>query len=139
MKTPENSLAAFFDSYARANDQNDLTVIADFYAENFIAGGPNGNSAFKNDQTFIKWLQQLQEFNRETGMEQMHIVDYKETPISEDYTMTSIKWGARFHKTGKELITFDISYFLYIKTTPKIVMYISHLDQEELMKEKGLL
>lgn len=139
MKTQENSLAAFFDSYARANDQNDLTVIADFYAENFIAGGPNGNAAFKNDKTFVKWLQQVQEFNRQSGMEQMHIVDYKETPISKDYIMTSIKRGTRFHKTGEELITFDISYFLYIKTAPKIVMYISHLDQEELMKEKGLL
>jgi len=139
MKTPENSLAAFFDKYARANDQNDLTVIADFYAENFIAGGPKGSSAFKNDQTFIKWLQQVQEFNKETGMGQMHIVEYKEAPISEDYRMVSIKWGTRFHKTGEELITFDISYFLYVKTAPKIVMYISHLDQEELMKEKGLL
>ena len=93
MKAQENSLAAFFDSYARANDQNDSTVIADFYAENFIAGGPNGNSVFKNDKKFIKWLQQLQEFNKETWMEQMHIVDYKEKPISEDYIMANIKWG----------------------------------------------
>ena len=139
MKTLENSLSAFFDRYARANDQNDLTAIADFYADNFIAAGPNGNAAFKNDKTFIKWLQQVQEFNKRTGMEQMHIVDYKEASISEDYRMVNIKWGTRFHKTGEELITFDISYFLYVKIPPKIVMYISHSDQEKLMKEKGLL
>lgn len=64
MKTSENSLSAFFDSYARANDQNNLMVIADFYSDHFIAGGPNGNAVFKNDETFIQWLQQLQKFNR---------------------------------------------------------------------------
>ncbi len=139
MDTAEN-LRPFFEEYAQANDQNDLTSIAGFYADSFMAAGPKGSVTFTNDQHFVEWLRQLQEFNKQTGMKQMQIVNFEQTSISDDYQAAIITWGAKFPKTGDELITFDITYFLNVKqTTPKIIMYVSHSDQEDLMREKGLL
>lgn len=133
------NLKTFFERYAAANNNNDLKSITAFYAENFIAAVPQNNGAFKNDDSFIRWLEQVEQFNRQTGMQHMQVVRIKEIPISNEYTQATVTWGVKFKKTGDELITFDISYFLYLKDGPKIIMYISHEDQDDLMKAKGLL
>ncbi|QJB30574.1 hypothetical protein HF324_04070 [Chitinophaga oryzae] len=133
------NLKAFFERYAAANNNNDLNSIAGFYAESFIAAAPQGNGAFKNDDSFIRWLEQVEQFNRQTGMRHLQVVNIKEMPISTGYTQATVTWGAKFEKTGDELITFDISYFLYLTGGPKIIMYISHEDQEVVMRQKGLL
>nr|WP_295868203.1 hypothetical protein [uncultured Chitinophaga sp.] len=133
------NLKAFFERYAAANNNNDLKGITGFYAENFIAAIPGNNGAFKNDDSFIEWLKQVEQFNRQTGMQSIEVVRLKETPISNGYTQATVTWGAKYEKTGDELLTFDISYFLYLNGAPKIIMYISHEDQNELMKQKGLL
>jgi hypothetical protein len=140
MAATQHSLRAFFDQYAGANHQMNASTVAAFYADNFIAAGPKGNMAFQNDEKFLQWLNQLKDFNQQTGMSNMHIVQFQESAISENYRMVNIEWGVTFPKTGEELITFNISYFVDVtKQMPRIIMYISHVDQEDYMREKGLL
>jgi hypothetical protein len=140
MDQSENSLKAFFDRYAQASNVFDPATVASFYAESFIVAGPKGNAAFKNDEGFLQWLRQLGDFNQQVGMKEMTIINYMQSAISADYMMIRIKWGAQFHKTKDELFTFEISYFVYqTGNSPKIIMYISHEDQEDLMKANGLL
>ncbi len=140
MATPGNTLRSFFDQYAKATNQMKASTIAGFYADNFIAAGPKGNMTFRNDEKFLQWLNQLKEFNQQTGMGDMRIVNYTESPVSEHYKMVVIEWGVTFQKTGDELITFSITYFVDVTgKMPRIIMYISHLDQEDFMRSKGLL
>lgn len=135
-----HSLRSFFDQYAQATNEMKATTIAGFYADNFIAAGPKGNMVFQNDEKFLQWLNQLKEFNQQTGMGKMQIVHFQENPVSEHYRMVIIEWGVYFRKTGDELITFNISYFVDVTgKMPRIIMYISHVDQEDYMREKGLL
>lgn len=140
MNNRKYKLRNFFEEYAKLNNRNNLLAIANYYAPSFIAAGPKGNAAFNNDESFIEWLQQVQAFNSKSGMEAMQIVGYSEAIISPNYMTVDIEWGASFRKTGQELIRFTISYFVYLSDEqPKIVMYIAHEDQTDLMKEKGLL
>lgn len=140
MDQSENSLKAFFDQYAEASNVIDPATVASFYAENFIVAGPKGNAAFKNDEDFLQWLRQLRSFNQQVGMKEMTIMNYMQSAINANYIMVRIKWGAQFHKTKDELFTFEISYFVYqTGNLPKIIMYISHEDQEDVMKANGLL
>jgi hypothetical protein len=140
MAATHNSLRSFFDQYARANHDMNASTIAGFYADNFIAAGPKGSMVFQNDEKFLQWLNQLKEFNQQTGMGNMQIVNFQESAISEHYHMVTIEWGVTFPKTGDELITFKISYFVNVTAPmPGIIMYISHVDQEDYMREKGLL
>jgi hypothetical protein len=140
MPDPENSLRSFFEQYAQATNQMHAATIAGFYADNFIAAGPKGNMVFKNDEKFLQWLDQLKDFNHQTGMRNLRIVKYEETSIGKYYRMVIIEWGATFRKSGEELVTFEISYFADItKQAAKVIMYIAHEDQEDYMRERGLL
>jgi hypothetical protein len=135
-----HSLRSFFDQYAQATNEMKASTIAGFYADSFIAAGPKGNMVFQNDGKFLQWLNQLKEFNQQTGMGKMRVVGIEESPVSEHYLMVTVEWGVNFRKTGDELITFKISYFVDVTgKMPRIIMYISHLDQEDYMREKGLL
>ena len=61
-------------------------------------------------------------------------------PISDHYSLAKVHWGAKFCKTGAKLIEFDVSYIVD-KTgpEPKIIMFVAHQDEQEAMKNLGLL
>lgn len=134
-----HSLRSFFDQYAQATNEMKASTIAGFYADNFIAAGPKGNMVFQNDEKFLQWLTRLKEFNEQAKMGRMRIVGFEESPVSEHYQMVVVEWGVTFEKTGDDLITFKISYFVDVTgKMPRIIMYISHLDQEDYMRGKGV-
>ncbi len=114
--------------------------LAGFYDTSFLAAGPLGAAAFANDDAFRGWLQQVHDFNRDAGMTALEVVAVRETDISDEYVLASVRWGARFRKAGDERIEFEISYLLrLVDGSQKVVAYISHEDQEAAMRERGLL
>lgn len=77
---------------------------------------------------------------RGVGMEYGKILHATEMPIGDHHALVQVHWGVKFRKTGARLIEFDITYIID-KTglEPKIIMFISHEDEEEAMKRLGLL
>ncbi|PSK93174.1 hypothetical protein [Taibaiella chishuiensis] len=133
-------LKSFFERYAVLSSGGPLPELADCYAESFIVAGPEGNAAFRNDDAFARWLEQVAVKNREYGLRVMEVVGINELPLNDLYTGAIVTWGAQFEKTGAEQIRFKITYFLsLLDDKPKIIMYISDQSQEALMKSKGLL
>jgi hypothetical protein len=65
--------------------------------------------------------------------------EYVETPISNEYSMVHVHWGATFRNTGDKPIEFDVTHLVQ-KTgpEPKIIMFIAHQDEERAMKDLGL-
>lgn len=60
--------------------------------------------------------------------------------ISNEYSMIKVHWGVTFMKTGNRLIEFDVTYFVQkTGSEPKIIMFITHQDEEKSMKDLGLL
>jgi hypothetical protein len=60
-------------------------------------------------------------------------------PICNDYSMVVVRWGITFDKTGNRLIEFDKSYIIEeTGSEPKIILLISHVDEEAEMKKLGL-
>ena len=135
------SLEAFFRDYAAASFASEPERIAEFYAGSFIAAGPAGSAVFKNDDRFIEWLSQLRQFNQHSGMTAMEVVSVEQVKaLSERHLLSSVEWGARFKKTGEQLIKFRISYLVErVEETWKILVYVSEKDQEEEMRRLGLL
>ncbi|MGD8474095.1 MAG: hypothetical protein PVH95_07765 [Anaerolineae bacterium] len=133
-------LKSFFEAYSEASTSTDPTVLASHYADAFIASGPTGSAAFKNDEHFLAWLGQVYDFNRHVGMRSLEVVSIHETPISDHHAFATVQWGARFEKTGDERICFEISYLLRLSEgKPLIIAYISHEDQEDVMKARGVI
>lgn len=130
----------FFRRYARTSLGPEPEKLADFYDGSFLAAGPAGGAAFKNDEAFLEWLRQVRDFNRKSGMMGMEVDEVVETPLSDAYTIATVTWAATFRKTGDERIRFRISYILRESDDAlKVAAYISHEDQEAAMKTYGLL
>jgi hypothetical protein len=134
------NLQRFFTDYADVSMSGDPARVAAFYAPNFIAAGPQGSMIFANDATFLEWLRGVSDFNRSAGMQSLAVVDIAGTELSERHTLATVTWGARFEKTGEQLITFAITYLLEAGDGgPKVIAYVSHADQEAEMKRHCLI
>jgi hypothetical protein len=133
-------LKPFFEAYSESSMSSNPTALASHYADAFIASGPTGSAAFNNDEQFLAWLGQVCEFNQRVGMGSLEVVSIHETPISDHHAFATVEWGARFEKTGDERICFEISYLLrFSEAKPLILAYISHEDQQDVMKARGII
>jgi Domain of unknown function (DUF4440) len=128
-----------FEEYERAFNALDVEKQVPFFAEHFMSAGPRGSIAINRDE-FAKSAHQAAEYYRSVGQTSARILSMEETAISKEYSMVKVHWGATFKKTGDRLIEFDVTYFLQNpQSNPKIIMFIAHQDEEQAMKELGLM
>jgi hypothetical protein len=134
------ALRDYFRRYARVSLGPEPEKLAAFYDTSFLAAGPKGGAAFKNDAAFLAWLRELRAFNVKSGMTSMTFDAIGETPVGAGYTLARVTWAATFQRTGQTPIRFDISYLLReSEASFKVAAYIAHEDQEEVMRANGLL
>ena len=127
-----------FEDYGKAFSSLALQKTARLYAEDFIAAGPKGVISNTRD-VFIKNADKAAEFYRSVGQEKAEIKSMKETWFSENYVMVTVHWAAHF-KSLEDPVEFDVSYLVQLTDeTPKIILFISHEDEEETMKKLGLM
>ena len=134
-----DAVKRLFVEYEKAFNALDVEKQVPFFAEYFISAGPKGSIAQGRDE-FAKMATKSAEFFRRVGQTSAKILSIDEIPISNEYSMVRVHWGVTFKKSGNRLIEFDVTYFIQ-KTGPelKIIMFISHQDEEKAMKELGLL
>lgn len=134
------TLLAFFTRYAEISTGPQPQALAGLYAPTFIVGGPQGSQAFTNDASFIEWVRQVADFNRQHGMRDLTVVSVRDTTLSPIHTLATVTWATRFEKTGDRLIEFEISYLLEQDEDKwRILSYISRSDQSDEMTRAGLL
>lgn len=135
-----DSVSDFFTAYARASLGNDAGIIAKCYAENFMVAGPAGSMCYKNDEKFIAWLKNMFQVNRKLGMQDMKLIKVTTRPVGEFYTQAQVRWGAAYLKDPNDLIEFEITYILqHVNNDYKIIMYVTHENEEDVLKEKGVI
>ena len=133
-----DQLDTLFKQYATAFDQMDIKAISHFCADNFMSAGPNGIIS-QTKQEYVEKAEQVVNFYRSIGRKSARIISKRMMPICDKYTMVVIRWGITFEKTGSALIEFDISYIIYEEEPdPKIILFISHEDEEIAMKKLGI-
>jgi len=64
MTNRQERLVEFFERYSRASLGPEPERLAELYDASFLAAGPRGSAAFRNDESFLEWLRQTSE---ETG------------------------------------------------------------------------
>jgi len=131
-------LDTLFKQYEEAFDKLDLRAIASYYADTFIAAGPKGTIS-QNKKDFIEKAEQTASFYRSVGQKSARIMSKRVMPISNDYSMVVVRWGVKFERTGPREIEFDVSYIIQESINdPKIILFITHEDEEVAMKKLGL-
>jgi len=135
----DESIKAIFAEYEKAFASLDFKKSAGFFADTFISAGPRGVIA-QSKAEFIKLANEAADFYRQVGQTSAKIISADETPISNEYSMVKVHWGATFKKTGDRLIEFDVSYFIFRSVPePKIIMFIAHQDEQQAMRDLGLV
>lgn len=133
-----DKLENLFSEYESCFGKLDFQTMATFYSDSFMSAGPKGNITESKKQ----FLQKAREFSRyyqKAGMQSAKILSRYELSISDDYSMVTIHWGLTFKKTGEQKVEFDITYIIQkIGDEPKIIMMITHQDEEEKMRSLGI-
>ncbi len=135
----DQSIKKLFEEYEKAFSGLDIEKNAEFFADAFISAGPRGAIA-QSKTEFLTKAKQASDFYKSVGQESAKIISADEMPVSDNYSLVKVHWGAKFKKTGDKLIEFDVSYLVQ-KTgpEPKIILFIAHQDEEKAMEELGLL
>jgi hypothetical protein len=131
-------LRNFFDNYAIALSTSNHLMVANAYAETFIAAGPKVRAATFNDGLFAATLAQAALFYQKIGLHTFQIKQYEETQIDLDCLLVKIEWqGLGIH--DEERVTFDHSYIVQtVDNVSKIVLIFSHNEPARL-REQGLI
>ena len=132
----DQKLKDFFRDYEEAFRDLDFRRQAEHFSEHFVSAGPRGEIALDKEQ-FLAMAEKTTAFYRQVGMTGVRLTDAKETPITAEYTSVKTHWAATFRKTGDKQVEFDITYILHKGEKPKVVMFITHQDEEATMKELG--
>ena len=134
-----DQLDTLFKEYETAFDKLDVKTISGYCADSFISAGPKG-SITQSRKDYVKKAEQATKFYKSIGRNSAKIISKRVMPICNDYSMVVVRWGITFDKTGNKLIEFDTSYIIQeIGNEPKIILLISHEDEEEAMKKLALL
>lgn len=135
----QHNWQTFFERYAGHSIKAEAPELAAMYGDGFVAAGPRGSYAAKNDEAFLCWLHEVFRLNEAAGMQSLRPVHCAPVEASPHYQLVKVRWAARFAALAGE-VEFDISYLVFVaESEPKIVGYVSHEDQEERMRQEGLL
>ena len=133
-----DQLDTLFKEYENAFDKLDVKKISGYCADSIISAGPKGSIA-QNRKDYEKKAEQTNKFYKSVGRNSARIISKRVMPICNDYSMVVVRWGITFDKTGNRLIEFDTSYIIEeTGNEPKIILLISHEDEETAMKKLGM-
>ena len=133
-----DQLDTLFKEYETAFDKLDVKTISGYCADSFISAGPKG-SITQSPKDYEKKAEQVNKFYKSVGRNSARIISKRVMPICNEYSMVVVRWGITFNKTGNKLIEFDISYIVQeTGSEPKIILLISHDDEEKSMEKLGL-
>jgi hypothetical protein len=132
----------FFARYEEGANSFDADLVISQFTDTFMGADPNGVVCIANDDKFREAIPQRKEFFKQIGFRSANVLDVAETPLDDRYTMAKVHWRMIFEKeAGKpQEFKFYITYFLFDPGTgPKVVFYISHEDEEKVMRQAGLI
>jgi len=133
-----DQLDNLFKDYETAFDKLDLKTISGYCADSFISAGPKGSMA-QSKKEYEKKAEQVVQFYRSVGRKSARIISKRVMPICNEYSMVVVRWGVTFEKIGTKQVEFDVSYIIQeTDIDPKIILLISHEDEEAAMKKLGL-
>jgi len=132
----------FFTRYEEGANTFDPALMASLYTAEFMAGDPNGVSCGRNDQALREAFETRKAMFQRIGFKSAKVLNVDATPLDEKYTMAKVLWHMRFEKEpGRPLdFRFFITYFLFDDGSgPKAAFWISHEDEQKVMREAGLI
>ena len=136
----------FFRDYVDAFNRSlgetpDFEAVRAAFAPCFVAAGPTGVNCGRNDDSFVKALDQGFTFYRSIGTRRMILRSVALTPIDPNHQMARVYYSSEYERRDGDLVVidFDVTYMLHIQNaTPQIFAYVTG-DEQALLREHGLV
>lgn len=132
----------FFARYEQGANSFDPDLMSSLYTAEFMAGDPDGVSCGRNDQALRDAVIQRKKLFQQIGFKRARILHVEATSLDDKYTMAKVHWHMTFERQPGHPLEFKffITYFLFDSGTgPKAAFWISHDDEQRVMREAGLI
>ena len=134
------SITTFLRSFERADTPEELTALAECYAETFLVAGPDGTTAVKRGD-FALALPRRKKMFDEMGLRSTKLNSAVVTSLDERYAMaqTTWKWNLVRGEGPISEIEAKSTFIVDTKDELRIVLYLSHQDIGTVLRERGVL
>ena len=142
----ETRVRELFERYERSFNQAmsgelNMREVASLYASHFISATPAGVMTGKNNDQLKQVMAQGYARYRAIGTKEMRIRDVRVAPLDEHHCVAHVAWTGTYARKDQPdvAIDFDVHYFVQqLDGEPKVFGWVSG-DEEELLKEHGII
>jgi hypothetical protein len=132
----------FFAKYGEGANNFDPEILSSQYADCFMSADPKGTFCIHNDEKFKEAAAKRERLFRSLGFKFAKIIGKDVSKIDDNYMMAKTHWHMRFDNplAKKSDFKFFTTYVLVTRGAGlKVVFYISHDDEQKVMKDAGLV
>lgn len=137
-----DTIQDFFARYEEGANTFNPDLMSSLYLSEFMGADPNGVACGKNDAAFKAAFGQRKAFFQQIGFRRAKVLGIEATALDLRYTMAKVHWQMSFEKdAGKPLdVRFFVTYILFDPGSgPQAAMWISHEDEQAVMRAAGLI
>ena len=136
-----NAVSRFFHSLERETGEGDFAALADRFAEEFLAAGPEGVK-IANRSAFAQGLPQRKQAFDKLRAQPARLVSLESTALDARYMLAKGRWLLVFAPEGKgpvEVIA-ESTYVVDTGEEPfRIVVYLTSQDLAKVLSERGIM
>ena len=131
----------FFDAYAAAALAGDAETVSNSYFSTYLEAAPSTIEAFKVDADYGHAVETKALAMQRLGLAASEIKVIGTTPLASDHFLVDAEWWLRFAPEGSNAAEsrFKVSYVIRVREDgPKILLALSHEDEEKALRGLGL-
>lgn len=118
-----------------------MDEVAGLYSTEFIAAGPMGVAAGRNEEAFRATMAQGYEHYRSIGTKEMRIRGVRLSPIDEMHCVAHVAWRAAYARKGRPDVTIDFEVHYLVQTldgVSKVFGWVAG-DERALLEQHGIV
>jgi hypothetical protein len=141
MPFTQNALDQFFSTYERDSLSDDPAKAAAYFADHFLAAGPQGPMMVPA-AAFAQRLPARKQLFNDAGLTSTELTSRRDLRLGDRYVLVETEWTMNFLPENQPSTNLAVSSSFLIdmgSSEPRIVAYIPHQDIFQIMKERRLL
>lgn len=118
-----------------------MDEVAELYASEFIAAGPAGVAAGRNDAAFREAMAQGYDHYRSIGTKAMRIRDVRLSPIDDRHSIVHVDWTATYARKDRPDIAIDFEVHYLVQTLDGVSRVFGWVagDERALLEQHGIV
>src|SRR5262245_2977011 len=127
-----SDVVTFLHEYERRVSDDDVTRVAELYAESFLFSGPQSASAVRRDD-FVKVLPKRRAVFRSIGLTRMSLDGTSEMTVDERHVLARVEWRAEIEREGTRTSIGGLAATYLLRRHEQSFQIVAQVDHDDLM------